>query len=221
MTKPVSVVIVDNQVIFRLGLHQVLSGSPTVQIIAEGSDAMEAIALAKRFQPDVLLVGFCLQSSKSGDILGEIVAASPNTKILVLATSEDTQDVVAAMAAGASGFVSKQVLPDELVLIIHSIDEGETYLSPKALTGWLEALKENARITAAARPEVSLTTQELAVLAAISEGDNNREVASRLGISAATVKYHLAHIFAKLGVRNRVEAAVLAGRLLGDAGRHL
>lgn len=221
MTKPVSVVIVDSQVIFRLGLHQVLSGSPTVQITAEGSDAMEAIALAKRFQPDVLLVGFWLQSSKSGDILGEIVAASPNTKILVLATSEDTQDVVAAMAAGASGFVSKQVLPDELVSIIHSIDEGETYLSPKALTGWLEALKENARITAAARPEVSLTTQELAVLAAISEGDNNREVACRLGISAATVKYHLAHIFAKLGVRNRVEAAVLAGRLLGDVGRHL
>ncbi|QQR40397.1 LuxR C-terminal-related transcriptional regulator [Devosia rhizoryzae] len=216
MSQSVTIVLADSQQIFLLGLREVFARSDEISVVAEAHDAMEAMRFAAQHQPDMLLIELWMQGHDSSEHFEEVFSASPKTKVVALAASESNKDMVSAMSAGASGFASKHATPDELVSIIRRVHEGETYLSPQALAGWLAGLKATPRQENSAASGINLTSQELAVLSAITEGRNNKEAASLLGISAATVKYHLAHIFVKLGVRNRVEAAVLARGLVED-----
>ncbi len=213
-----AVVFVDDHAIFRAGLTQSLGTSDSIAVVAQGGSADEAIALATRHRPDLLLLDLWMQRASSIGHIPAIRAASPSTKIVVLTASEENLDVVAAMGAGAAGFVTKETSPADLISIIHDIKNGETYLSSQSLAGWLTALNDTSKVDASRFSASTLSTHESAVLRAIADGSNNREAADRLGISIATVKYHLGRIFVKLGVRNRVEAAVFARKMFdGEA----
>ncbi|KFL31688.1 hypothetical protein JP75_09235 [Devosia riboflavina] len=210
MSEVTTVVFVDDHAIFRAGLAQALAASDRISVVAQGGSPADAIELASRHRPDILLLDLWMQRASSVGHIRSILEVSPGTKVVILTASEEGQDVVAAMSEGAAGFVTKETSPDDLIAIINDVQNGETYLSSQSLAGWLTTLN-NASKADADRVSISaLSEQERAVLRAIAKGSSNGEVAEHLGISTATVKYHLGRIFVKLGVRNRVEAAVFA-----------
>lgn len=214
MAEPIRVVFVDDHAIFRVGLAQSLAMAEGVEVVAEGSSAADAVSLVALHRPDILLLDLWMQRTSSVDQIPSILDASPATQIVVLTASEDNQDVQSAMSAGAAGYVMKETSPTDLVSIIRSIKKGETYLSSRSLAAWLISVKDAAKQEDNLTLASSLSARELAVLKAVVEGKSNAEVAQILGISVATVKYHLARVFAKLGVRNRVEAAMLLRTIL-------
>lgn len=218
MTETTTVVFVDDHAIFRAGLAQALATSDRIEVVAQGGSPAEAIELASRHQPQVLLLDLWMQRASSVGHIRAILDASPATKVIILTASEESRDVIAAMSAGASGFVTKETSPADLVAIIHDVQRGETYLSSQSLAGWLTALNSTSKADADRVAVTALSDQERAVLLAIARGSSNGETAKTLGISIATVKYHLGRIFVKLGVRNRVEAAVFARRMLEGGG---
>jgi two-component system nitrate/nitrite response regulator NarL len=210
MTDVTTVVFVDDHAIFRAGLAQALATSDKITVVAQGGSPADAIALASQHRPDILLLDLWMQRASSVGHIRSILEASPSTKVVILTASEEGLDVVAAMSEGAAGFVTKETSPDDLIAIINNVQSGEHYLSSQSLAGWLTALNDTSKANADRISVDALSEQERAVLRAIAKGSSNGEVADHLGISIATVKYHLARIFVKLGVRNRVEAAVFA-----------
>lgn len=213
MADVTKLVFVDDHAIFRAGLAQALATSDKIEVVAQGGSAAEAIELAFRHRPHILLLDLWMQRASSVEHIRPILEASPNTKVVILTASEESIDVVAAMSAGAAGFVTKETSPADLIAIINDVQSGETYLSSQSLAGWLTVLNDTSKADANRVSASALSEQERAVLRAIANGSSNAEAAERLGISAATVKYHLGRIFVKLGVRNRVEAAVFARRV--------
>lgn len=218
MSEVTTVVFVDDHAIFRAGLAQALAASDRISVVAQGGSPADAIELASRHRPDILLLDLWMQRASSAGHIRSILEVSPGTKVVILTASEEGQDVVAAMSEGAAGFVTKETSPDDLIAIISDVQSGETYLSSQSLAGWLTTLNNVSKADADRVSISALSEQERAVLRAIAKGDSNGEVAGHLGISTATVKYHLGRIFVKLGVRNRVEAAVFARSMFeGDA----
>ncbi|MGV3574752.1 MAG: response regulator [Devosia sp.] len=218
MTEVTTVVFVDDHAIFRAGLAQALAMSDRIEVVAEGGSTADAVELASLHRPDILLLDLWMQRASSLSHIRAIRDASPATKIVILTASEEGIDVVGAMGEGAAGFVTKETSPADLVTIINDVQKGETYLSTRSMAGWLTALSNTSKADTNRSSIAALSEQERAVLRSIAKGSSNGETAERLGISTATVKYHLARIFVKLGVRNRVEAAVLArGMFEGEA----
>lgn len=214
MTEVTTVVFVDDHAIFRAGLAQALATSDRIEVVAEGGSPADAIALAYRHRPDILLLDLWMQRASSVSHIRAILEASPATKVVILTASEEGIDVVGAMGEGAVGFVTKETSPADLIAIINDVQKGETYLSTRSMAGWLTTLNNTGKADANRSLVAALSEQERAVLLSIARGNSNGEAAERLGISTATVKYHLARIFVKLGVRNRVEAAVFARSML-------
>lgn len=210
MSEVTTVVFVDDHAIFRAGLAQALATSDRISVVAQGGSPADAIELASRHRPDILLLDLWMQRASSVGHIRSILDVSPSTKVVILTASEEGQDVVAAMSEGAAGFVNKETSPTDLIAIIKDVQKGETYLSSQSLAGWLTTLHNASKADADRLSVSALSEQERAVLQAIAKGSSNGEVAEHLGISTATVKYHLGRIFVKLGVRNRVEAAVFA-----------
>ncbi|MBO9589476.1 response regulator transcription factor [Devosia sp.] len=215
MSEVTTVVFVDDHAIFRAGLAQALAASDKISVVAQGGSPADAIELASRHRPDILLLDLWMQRASSVGHIRSILEVSPGTKVVILTASEEGQDVVAAMSEGAAGFVTKETSPDDLIAIINDVQNGETYLSSQSLAGWLTTLNNASKANADRISISALSEQERAVLRAIARGSSNGEVAEHLGISTATVKYHLGRIFVKLGVRNRVEAAVFARSMFG------
>lgn len=215
MGEVTTVVFVDDHAIFRAGLAQALAASDKISVVAQGGSPADAIELASRHRPDILLLDLWMQRASSVGHIRSILEVSPGTKVVILTASEEGQDVVAAMSEGAAGFVTKETSPDDLIAIINDVQNGETYLSSHSLAGWLTTLNNASKADADRISISALSEQERAVLRAIARGSSNGEVAEHLGISTATVKYHLGRIFVKLGVRNRVEAAVFARSMFG------
>jgi len=216
MTEVTTVVFVDDHAIFRAGLAQALATSDRIEVVAQGGSPADAIDLASRHRPDILLLDLWMQRASSVGHIRAILDASPRTKVVILTASEEGNDVVAAMSEGAAGFVTKETSPADLIAIINDVQKGETYLSTRSLAGWLTTLNNTSKAEADRSSVAALSEQERAVLRAIARGRSNGEVSEHLGISTATVKYHLGRIFVKLGVRNRVEAAVFARSMFKD-----
>lgn len=218
MTEVTTVVFVDDHAIFRAGLAQALATSDKIEVVAQGGSPADAIELATRHRPDILLLDLWMQRASSVGHIRSILDASPGTKVVILTASEEGVDVVAAMSEGAAGFVTKETSPADLIAIINDVQSGETYLSTRSLAGWLTTLNNTSKAEADRDSVAALSEQERAVLRSIAMGSSNGEVAKHLGISIATVKYHLGRIFVKLGVRNRVEAAVFARSMFEGEG---
>ncbi len=213
MGDPISVVLADDHAIFRAGLAQALAAHADIALVGQGANVREAEALVAELQPDILLLDLWMQRASSIGHIPAILERSTPTKIAVLTASEDNQDIAAAMEAGAVAYIMKDTDAEDLVKILRLVHAGQTYVSSQSLAGWLAALKDAREESPGRRILAMLTSQERAVLLGVGAGKNNGEIAAELGVGIPTVKYHLGKIFAKLGVRNRVEAAVLAKEL--------
>lgn len=205
MNDPFRVLVADDHPLFRQGVVGTLRSAGDMEIVAEASDAAGAVRLAREQLPDLALLdvtmpGGGLQAAR------DIKAACPATKVVMLTVSEDEDDLLAAMKAGASGYVLKGVSAVELASVLRAVCAGEVYVSPAL--AW-RLLGELSRPRPAG-PLDQLTDREREVLELVAAGLGNQEVGRRLGLAEKTVKHYMTNILGKLQVGSRVEAALLA-----------
>ena len=208
------VVIADDQMLVRSGFRLILS-SAGIPVVAEAADGREAVAAALKYRPDVMLMDIRMPEMDGLEATRRILTSRPgqDMRIIILTTFDLNQYVYAALAAGASGFLLKDVSPEHLIAAIQLVRSGDALLAPSITRRLVErfAGQQPALAPAPADGNLSaLTPRELEVLGLIARGLSNSELASALTVSEATVKTHVARILAKLQLRDRVQAVVLA-----------
>jgi DNA-binding NarL/FixJ family response regulator len=209
---PVRVLIVDDDDLMRAGLRAVLSSDPTIEVVDEAADGREAVRLTRRLRPDVVLMDVRMPNLDGIAATRELLAGSPQTRVLILTTFEDDDYVFGALAAGASGFLLKRTRPEQLIGAIHTIAAGDSLLSPSVTRTVIDRM---AHHYVQPDPSVSrrlrdLTPRERDVLELVASGLSNSEIAARLVVEESTIKTHMKRILAKLQLRDRVHAVILA-----------
>ncbi|HXT23162.1 MAG TPA: response regulator transcription factor [Thermoanaerobaculia bacterium] len=205
------ILLADGCKIFVAGLRALLEGEAGLSVVAEARDGEEAVRLATEMQPDVVVLEVALAGLAGIEAARTICARSPQTRVLCLAASAEKQLVVAALEAGASGFVLRDCEPDELVRALRAVAGGHSHLSTEAS----DALVADYRTTngrPAATPPLLLTAREREVLAHLAEGLSAKAIAARFGLSVKTVTCHREHLMAKLGLRSIAELTKYAIR---------
>jgi len=199
----IRIVIADDHAIFRDGLRRLLATQEDFRIIGEASDGKEAIALANELKPDVLLLDLAMPRVPGMEVLRELAQREGAVRTILLTAAIQPFAVTSALQLGARGIVLKASPPELLLKSIRAVHDGQFWVGSEAVTAW-------ARTGQPSTSGFGLTTREIEIIAAIKEGNSNREIASKLAISEETVKRHLSNIYAKLGVSSRLELAVLA-----------
>jgi DNA-binding NarL/FixJ family response regulator len=205
MTEPIRIVVADDHPLFLDGLVATLSADEELRVVAIVGDAAGAVRAVREHVPDLALLDLAMPGGGL-EAARQIAAASPLTRTVMLTSSEDEDDLMAAMNAGARGYVLKGIAGRELRTILKTIHAGGTYLAPGLAYG---ALKELTRPRTRS-PIEELTSRERDVLALVASGLSNAEIGGRLGLAEKTVKHYMTSILGKLQVASRVEAALLA-----------
>jgi len=200
---PIRVLIVDDHPVVRDGIRGMLAGDPGFEVVGEAGDGARAVELARSLGPDVVLMDLRMPGTGGVDAIRELARLGLPARVLVLTTYATDGDVGPAIEAGATGYLLKDVQPEELARAVRLAARGETVLSPLVATRLVGRVRE---------PAVSLSDRELEVLRIIAGGSTNREAAARLFISEATVKTHVLHIYGKLGVNDRAAAVAVGFR---------
>jgi DNA-binding NarL/FixJ family response regulator len=210
----VRVLIVDDQPLLRTGFRMILSSDPLITVVGDVGDGNAAIAETARLTPDVVLMDVRMPALDGIEATRRILAGGSTTRILILTTFDLDEYAFTALAAGASGFLLKDVPPSELIAAIHAIATGDAVVSPRITRQLLDryaAQLPTPAPPASGNPRLErLTQREREVLTAISTGLSNAEIAELLVLSEATVKTHVTRILTKLELRDRVQAVVFA-----------
>ena len=205
----IRILVADDQSMVRAGFRMLLGGEPDIEVVAEASNGLEAVDKAARFHPTVVLMDIRMPELDGLEATRRILAADANARVLVLTTFDLDEYVYEALRVGASGFVLKDDPPEQLLAAIRVVAAGEALLSPAITKRVIE------RFTRLPRPEAprgleELTERELDVFRLVARGLSNAEIGKELFISETTVKTHITHVLRKLGLRDRVQAVVLA-----------
>jgi DNA-binding NarL/FixJ family response regulator len=207
----IRVVIADDQALVRSGFRLIVEGRPDLEVVGEAEDGAQAVALVEELQPDVILLDIRMPNLDGIEATKQIVASGSRTRILVLTTFDLDEYVYGAVRAGASGFLLKDVRPNELVDAIRVVASGSALLGPTAIE---RLLARFSAPTDAPQTETiaigSLTDREAEILELLANGLSNAEIAARLVVSETTVKSHVSNLLRKLGVRDRVQAVIAA-----------
>lgn len=207
MTGPIRVVVADDHPLFLDGLVAALRAAEDIDVVGQAGDAASAVRLARAHRPRVALLDVTMPG---GGLVAarEMAEASPETRIVMLTASEDEDDILAAMKAGAAGYALKGMPARDLLAVVRSVAAGEAYIAPSLAWGMLREMTRPRP----GRAVDGLSAREREVLEAVAEGLSNAEVGARLGLAEKTVKHYMTGVLAKLQVGSRVEAALVAQR---------
>jgi DNA-binding NarL/FixJ family response regulator len=214
VTAPITILIVDDQQLLRLGFRMIFEAEPDLEVVGEAGDGTEAVRLTGQTSPDVVLMDVRMPRTTGIEATEQIVAKYPGSRVLVLTTFDLDEYAFAALRAGASGFLLKNSEPAELLSAIRTVARGDAVVAPRVTRRLLE--KFASQLPAgpddqAEDPRLGLLTErEREVLTEVAHGLSNAEIAGRLYLSEATVKTHVGRILPKLGLRDRVQAVVFA-----------
>ncbi len=229
--EPVRIVIADDHAVYRRGLRRALGGEPTVAVVAEADDGLEAIARVEELVPDVVLMDIRMPRLNGIDATREIRSRVPSVRVVMLTVSEEEDDLFEAIKAGANGYLLKELPADDVATAVRAVANGDSLITPSMASKLLREF--NALATRAAGParpprdahppaeqaagprgpaEPVLSPRELEVLTLVAEGLSNRSVADQLYISENTVKNHMGNILEKLQLHSRTEAVMYAVR---------
>jgi len=200
----IRVLLADDHVLVRAGLERLLGGVADIEVVGVASDGSEAVELAVKERPDVVLMDLEMPVLDGIEATRRIVAEVDGVAVVILTSFADRERILRALDAGAIGYLLKDAEPDELVRGIHVAARGESPLAPKAAHAILRARSEQQAVT--------LSVREREVLACVAEGLQNKQIARRLEISEKTVKAHLTSVFSQIGVTDRTQAALWAQR---------
>ena len=211
----ISVVLADDQALMRMGFRMVLEAEEDIAVVGEASDGTSALAQAKALHPDVILMDVRMPGMNGIEATERIARECPGTRVLILTTFDLDEYAFAGLRAGASGFLLKDPRPAELAEAIRTVASGEAVVSPRITQRMLEmfatSLPNSGTPAQASDPRIdSLTPREKEILVLMSQGMSNAEIAEHLVVSATTVKTHVGNVLAKLDVRDRVQAVVVA-----------
>ena len=220
MTEQIELLIVDDHPVFRQGLRDVLETDPRMKVVGEAADGEVAIEMAYEIKPEVILMDINLPTINGLQVTRKIKAQLPDVKVIMITGYDDAEQVFHAIRAGASAYCPKDITPEALINIIHTVRDGNYYVEEKTMTYdelmyWVEQ-----RIGRFSGPLISdsedlfvpLSPREMEILEHVTKGLSNKEIAYKLGISHQTVKNHMTAILRKLRVDDRTQAAVYALR---------
>jgi DNA-binding NarL/FixJ family response regulator len=199
---PITLLIVDDHPVVRDGLRGIFAGDPRFEVLGEAATGAEAITLAASLTPDVVLMDLRMPKVDGVAAIAELARRGVRSRVLVLTTYDTDRDVLPAIEAGATGYLLKDAPREELFRAVEAAARGEAVLSPAVASKLMGQLRAPA--------SEPLSQRELEVLGLIARGSTNREAAAALFISEATVKTHLLHVYAKLGVNDRAAAVAVA-----------
>src|SRR5919199_6129755 len=208
MSEQIRVVVADDHPLFREGVITSLRSMPDMVVVGQAENADDAVRTVREELPDLALLDVTMPGGGI-EAARKIAAACPATRIVMLTVSEDEDDLLAAMKAGASGYVLKGVSAGELAAIVRQVSAGEVYVAPALAWGLLRELSKPQP----ADPLEELSARERQVLELVAAGLSNQEIGLRLGLAEKTIKHYMTNILTKLQVRSRVEAALLAARV--------
>jgi DNA-binding NarL/FixJ family response regulator len=206
MQAPYRIVLADDHVVVRQGIRRVIEGTAGLEVVGEACDGLELLELLKQLSPDLVVLDISMPRLRGIEAIHEINANHPRPKVLVLTMHREMELLVAAVSAGASGYLLKEDADTELFCAIDKIRRGGTYVSPKLsddmTAAWARTLRSDGSPEAAREP---LTVREREVLKLTAEGQSSKEVADLLHVSHRTVEHHRANIMAKLNLRRTPE----------------
>jgi DNA-binding NarL/FixJ family response regulator len=207
----VSVLVVDDDELMRAGMRTVLSSDDTIALAGEASSGRAAVSAVRAYGPDLVLMDVRMPDLDGIAATREVLAASPEVKVVILTTFEQDDYIFGALSAGASGFLLKRTPPGELLAAIHAVAAGDSLLSPSVTRIVIERMAGQPTPDVRARDRLDeLSPRELEVLGLLARGRSNAEIAAELVIEASTVKTHVKRILMKLDLRDRVQAVIFA-----------
>jgi DNA-binding NarL/FixJ family response regulator len=206
------VLIADDQALMRAGFRMILGAEPDLDVVGEATTGHEAVVEVARLRPDVVLMDVRMPEMDGIEATRRLLDGNADTKVVMLTTFDMDEYVYEAFRAGASGFLVKDVPPEQLIAGIHSVASGDALLAPSVTKRLIqEFVRRPPDGIRTPSPELSrLTAREVEVLRMVARGLSNGEIATELFVSETTVKTHVAHLLSKLGVRDRVQAVVFA-----------
>lgn len=210
----IRVAVVDDQALVRSGFSVLLRSAPDIEVVGEAANGVEAVALVDAERPDLVLMDIRMPEMDGLEATRRIVESAPATKILILTTFDLDEYVFGGLHAGASGFLLKDTLPEDLLAAVRVVAEGEALLAPSVTRRLIEEFTTRAPEPTAAAPEhpgvALLTEREIEVLAAVARGLSNAEIADELFMAHATAKTHVSRLLTKLDCRDRAQLVVVA-----------
>jgi len=209
MTGPIRIVVADDHPIVRAGIVGLLEQAQGIEVVGEAADGREAVAAAERERPDVVVMDLVMPRLDGVQAMRELRARVPRARVIVLTSFLDDDRLLPAIRAGAAGYLLKNVEPAELARAVRAADAGEALIDPVVAARLVDALADADDH----RDEQPLTAREQEVLDLIARGYANKRIALELGIAEKTVKTHVGHVLAKLGVADRTQAALYATRV--------
>jgi DNA-binding NarL/FixJ family response regulator len=212
MAERIRVLIADDHAVVREGLRTFLALQDGLDVVGEAEDGEEALREAERLRPDVVLMDLVMPNLDGVAAMRELRTRVPGARVVILTSYLDDERLLPALRAGAAGYLLKNVQPQELARAIRMADAGETLIDPTVAARLVDALAEDDDDV---KELAELTPREREVLALLGRGYANKRIALELGLAEKTVKTHVSHVLAKLGVADRTQAALLAARVVG------
>lgn len=216
--RPISVVVVDDHALFRKGMKQLIGMSDDIRVVAEAASGAEGIEAILTHMPDIALIDLHMKNLDGIAVVRALKNTGTATRILMLTVSDSSFDVIEALNAGASGYLLKDMEPEDFCTKLRLAISGQIVLSDAV--GGLLAKAQSTRQEGSDNGLASLTAREQETLELVSKGASNKIIARALGIAESTVKVHVKHVLQKLGLRNRFEAAVWLRELRGEKDWH-
>jgi DNA-binding NarL/FixJ family response regulator len=210
MVKKKSIVIAEDYTILREGLRAIISSNPDFEVVGEAGDGKDAVERAEKLSPDLVLVDLSMPRTNGVDAIREIKSRCPGTKVMALTIHKAEEYVLAALEAGADGYVLKDATRSELMMAIETVLDGKSYLSPGISDGIIKGYLEGKRDARPSSSWETLTRRERQVLKLIAEGYKNREIADYLYVSVKTIEKHRANLMQKLDLHNASALTSLA-----------
>lgn len=214
----IRILLVDDQPLMRQGFRMILTSQPDMEVVGEAGDGEEAVELSAAVRPDIVLMDVRMPRSDGIAATRRIVADTPESRVIILTTYDIDQYAFSGLAAGASGFLLKDVLPEDLLTGIRSVASGDAVIAPRVTRKLLDVFADQLPDELSGRPArpdalASLTDREREVFGGLAAGLTNAEIAASLALADATVKTHVGRILGKLGLRDRVQAVILAYKI--------